>query len=206
MTRYKSRGKPRSFLRKLVDYLATGLFFTLIALAAAFFANLTSDQLVGSFKVVDGDTLLLDDEKLRLEGIDAPEWLQTCQIDQNGRSKNWACGKKSTSFLRKLVVGKQVVCKTYGVDKYARPLVRCSANGKDINAEMVAAGWAVSFGDYYQQQAKAKNNKLGIWQGRFDLPQEWRQIHTSDVDNGSIIANWSVKFKNWLGSFLSDKD
>jgi endonuclease YncB( thermonuclease family) len=69
--------------------------------------------------VVDGDTLEIAGEKIRLEGIDAPESAQTC-----GRAKGgtWACGREAADALAKLVAQRRVSCQNKGFDKYERML------------------------------------------------------------------------------------
>ena len=193
-----ARRKPRSFFRRLVDHLGAGLFLLIIALAAAYLARIGGEGFNGPFTVVDGDTVLAGAQKLRLEGIDAPEGRQLCR--QNG--KDWPCGRKSTAYLRSLMRGSAVSCEGFGIDKYERPLVRCSASGVDLNAKMVAAGWAVSYGDYYSEQSNAKKNRVGIWAGEFETPQTWREIHRGSIDDGGIAADWFVNFRYWLGSWF----
>ena len=193
-----ARRKSRSFFRRLVDHLGAGLFLFIIALAAAYLARIGAKDFSGPFIVVDGDTVLVGTQKLRLEGIDAPEGRQLCR--QNG--KDWPCGRQSTAYLRSLMRGSSVSCKAFGIDKYERPLVRCSASGGDLNAQMVASGWAVSYGDYYSEQSSAKKNRLGIWAGEFETPQNWREIHRGSADENGIAADWYVNFRYWLVSLF----
>ena len=67
-------------------------------------------------------------------------------------------------------------------DRYKRPIGKCYV-GKDsefnLNHEMVLSGQAVAYkrysNDYTEAQNKAKEKSIGIWQGKFTLPEEWRR-------------------------------
>src|SRR5690242_19112426 len=61
--------------------------------------------IVGQVWIVDGDSMRLGGRSIRLEGIDAPEWDQTC-LDQSGRS--WRCGRAASRALRERTRGQTV--------------------------------------------------------------------------------------------------
>ena len=43
---------------------------------------------------------------------------------------------------------------------------------------MVRQGWAVATGDAYMvEEAEAQAKRLGIWQGPFIQPADWRRAH-----------------------------
>ena len=65
--------------------------------------------IVGKAWVIDGDTVVISDIHIRLEGIDAPETDQTC-TDANGKS--WPCGQTATRELRSFIGGGGVICLT----------------------------------------------------------------------------------------------
>lgn len=120
---------------------------------------------------IDGDSLMWDNKEIRLFGIDAPEYNQTC-LDKN--KQEYPCGQEAFKHIKKLLK-KPIDCKIISKDKYKRNLAICD----DINAKMVASGWAVSYyGDDFKQEEKdAKQNKLGIWQGKFIRPEFFRALH-----------------------------
>ena len=41
--------------------------------------NLLAEEIIGISKVIDGDTIHINNFKIRLEGIDAPEMRQKCK-------------------------------------------------------------------------------------------------------------------------------
>lgn len=126
--------------------------------------------------VIDGDTLDLNGIRYRLNGIDAPEQAQNCKT---ATGKNWKCGEAATEMLVKLTKRKRVTCKTLGQDIYGRDIATCSAGGSDLGRAMVAQGmaWAfLKFSDVYAgDQAQAKADKRGIWQGPAQPAWEFRE-------------------------------
>ncbi|WP_420409754.1 thermonuclease family protein [Hoeflea sp.] len=123
--------------------------------------------------MIDGDSLAMGERRLRLKGIDAPELAQRCRRD----SIEYACGSEARSRLRELIGGQGVSCLSEGVDRYGRDLVRCKAGDRDLNRIMVRSGHAVSFGDYGEEEAAARQHRAGLWAGEFDRPREWRAVH-----------------------------
>lgn len=127
--------------------------------------------------VADGDSFSLGTEKLRLDGIDAPEYRQSCK-DAAGR--DWTCGKAARASLEQMLRKPGVSCIAEAKDSYGRSVVTCSSSGtKDIGAAQVAKGMAVS-NEYYEvrsygdEEDAARDAKSGIWAGTFVRPSEWR--------------------------------
>ena len=75
----------------------------------------------GKPKIIDGDTLHINSNKIRLHAIDAPEINQTCTKDE----KIWNCGIQSTKFLKKIIDGEKITCKTKKKDRYKRYIGVC---------------------------------------------------------------------------------
>jgi endonuclease YncB( thermonuclease family) len=129
-------------------------------------------SLEGRAHVTDGDTIRLNDVRIRLKGVDAPEMEQTCS--RSGRS--YACGEVAKRALIELVSGAEIRCRAAGRDRYQRVLANCTVNGADIGARMVEEGWAISYGrDYAREEARARSREAGLWAGDFERPQEWRR-------------------------------
>ena len=147
----------------------------LVSLAAALMASTTSGPFSGIGKAIDGDSLMVGDEEVRLFGIDAPEFKQSCTRS----GQRWACGKEAANRLGQLVSGKLVRCLSLGQDQHGRTLARCSVAGGDINRTMVATGYALAFRrysvDYVAAEQSAKLARRGIWSGEFQAPSEVRQ-------------------------------
>ena len=137
-------------------------------------------NIVGKARVIDGDTITINNVKIRFSGIDAPEknyygQTQFCK----GPKGVWACGKKASSKLKKLINGQEVQCTNEGKDRYGRTLSICYANGVDLQAEMVRSGMAVAYlkysNRYESEMIEAMIAQVGIWGGPFDEPELWRR-------------------------------
>lgn len=127
-------------------------------------------------RVIDGDTLEVGAETIRLWGIDAPEDGQTCW-----RAKtSYDCGAEALAALSRLVSGRAVRCEARYKDRYGRTVARCFiTGGVDLGGELVRQGWALDYeryskGHYRQDQAKAKDEGHGLWSGTFAPPWQWR--------------------------------
>jgi len=132
--------------------------------------------LVGRAFIVDGDSIRIGGVEIRLEGIDAPEWDQTC-TDPDGRT--WACGRAATGQLKAYTRDRTLTCHPRAIDRYGRVVATCLLpDGADVNARLVREGWAVAYGFsriYTAEEAEAKAAKRGIWSGAFIYPSEWRR-------------------------------
>lgn len=183
-------------LRRFLDILLAVLLLMCVGFAVIVLAINNEESYSGRFKVLDGDTLLNNGQKLRLIGIDAPEYSQRCE-NSNG---NWKCGRVATRKLREIVKdSNDLVCRGDQIDKYARPLVICFSDNKDINALMVRGGFAVAYGAYYAEEREAKSKRRGIWQGKLLRPQDWRRAHYGSLTGGDVIEFldniWSIFIK-----------
>jgi endonuclease YncB( thermonuclease family) len=134
--------------------------------------------IVGNPRVIDGDTIDVSGIRLRLQGIDAPEFEQNC-TDAHGRL--WRCGWIAARELKAHLAGRELTCAPTGFDRYRRALAVCRlSGGDDVNAWMVRQGWAVAYGhdgNYRSEQDAAQAGKRGIWAGSFAPPAEWRRRH-----------------------------
>lgn len=130
--------------------------------------------ITGHPRLVDGDSFFMDGDEVRMVGIDAPEGRQSCTRE----GREWACGEASRTELARLIGGQEVTCSADERDQHQRLLARCRAGGVDLNRQMVANGFAVSFGRQYQREEdEARLQRRGIWASEFDRPQEWRHAH-----------------------------
>jgi endonuclease YncB( thermonuclease family) len=138
-------------------------------------ASLSTQPIYGIAVGGDGDSLTVSRTSVRLFGIDAPEFGQTC----TRAGTPWQCGQAASDHLRNLVTGREVRCIPVGIDDFDRTLARCSTvTGVDINREMVASGNAVAFQrysiDYVSAEEAARNAKRGLWSGTFEMPSQVR--------------------------------
>ena len=155
----------------LIFKLLFNIFFCFILSTSA-----QSQKLItGKAKVIDGDTIHIGNNKIRLHGIDSPEQKQTCTFEAN----EWNCGQDATFFLSTLINRKSVSCKVKDIDQYKRLIAVCFIDNVNINKFMVISGWAIAYRfyskDFIKEEEIAKKNKSGIWRGTFEEPYIYRK-------------------------------
>ncbi len=131
-------------------------------------------DIAGTAQVIDGDTIVIAGEHVRLEGIDSPEKDQAC----TAYGQQWACGRMAAQWLTDYLRGRQVDCVGHARDRYGRLLAVCYTSGEDINNRLVREGWALDYrkysSDYLAAEAEAKRQGAGVWRGEFVPPWQWR--------------------------------
>ena len=73
-----------------------------------------AETVEGTARVVDGDTIEIKDQKIRLWGIDAPELAQRCTED----GAVYPCGLDAAHALAKQIGRKRVTCVRLDTDRY----------------------------------------------------------------------------------------
>lgn len=135
-----------------------------------------AEPLIGSASVIDGDTLDIRGERVRLHAIDAPESGQLCR-DAGGT--DWRCGQQAALALSDKIGRATVTCETTDIDRYGRVVAICYARGVDLNEWLVAEGWAVAYRqygeDYIAAEDAAREAGRGIWTGALVMPWDWRR-------------------------------
>jgi endonuclease YncB( thermonuclease family) len=186
----RAPARPRSRWRKAWDWLLTFAILGLLILLAARLDRTETRNLQGRVVINDGDSITLGAERIRLRGIDAPEYDQICR--KNGA--DYPCGRQARQSLSALIGGKPVSCSGWERDKYDRLLATCTAGGQDLNRGQVEAGWAIAYGDYGAEEAVARQKGVGLWAGSFERPREWREMHggMAEGEHGTpaSILNW----------------
>jgi len=136
----------------------------------------TAQTFTGVASVTDGDSLEIRGTRIRLHGIDAPESRQLC-TRPSGQS--WRCGQQAALALSDRIGRRSVICVARDTDRYGRTIAVCSQDGIDLNAWMVAEGWAVAYRqysrDYVLADTEARSAGRNIWSGTFVMPWDWRR-------------------------------
>lgn len=137
---------------------------------------ITAALIAGIASVIDGDTLDIHGQRIRLHGIDAPESAQIC----TRTGKPWRCGQAAALALDDYLARRSVSCTGLGEDRYGRTIGRCTVNGVDIEGWMADQGWAMDYtkyskGEYSANEQRAKAEQRGIWASEFVPPWEWRR-------------------------------
>lgn len=99
---------------------------------------------LGLTTVIDGDTIEIGGQRIRLKGIDAPELSQTCDRD----GQKWACGKAAADQVRSMIGDASLSCVGHETDTFGRLVAICRIGEVDLNRAIVAAGWATAFRRY----------------------------------------------------------
>jgi endonuclease YncB( thermonuclease family) len=115
-------------------HATAALVATILAIPLAFTAPAAA-ELSGRAVPIDGDTIEVAGERVRLHGIDAPESDQTC-FDSSEVA--YPCGDRATRALRALIDGQSVSCRQTDTDRYGRIVAVCHRGEVDLNAAMVS--------------------------------------------------------------------
>lgn len=146
-----------------------------IVLSVAAVAPAVAQSLTGQATVIDGDTIEIHGERIRLFGIDAVESGQRCERD----GKAWNCGKDAAFALADRIGRSAIDCRGRDRDRYGRLVAVCFKGAEDLNRWMVDQGWAVAYRrysmDYADAEADARAARRGLWSGRFEMPWDWRK-------------------------------
>ena len=149
-------------MKKLLGILILGLLTCSISFA-------------DSLRIVDGDTIVLNGEKIRFTGIDTPELKQTCLKGDQKVS----CGMTAKNLLVEKIGNATLECISEGKDAYKRTLAECFVNGESLSKFLVRSGYAFAYRKYSTKFVKdeefAKANKLGMWAMTFQYPWDFRK-------------------------------
>jgi len=146
-------------------------------------APLAAEEITGSAKVIDSTTIAINGRRIMLFGVDSVMRKQVCTLS----GKIWQCWPAAVRHLQILVDQGPATCLPVGEpDVFGRVLARCTINGRSLNEQLVRSGWAVArpseTTDYAAAETEAKKERLGLWQGDFARPVEFRRTHGIFVD------------------------
>ena len=138
----------------------------------------TASEIYGLAIIIDGDTIKILNNKIRLHGIDAPEKKQNCTKN----AKEYNCGIVATEALINKISKNVVKCLIQkNKDRYNRFIGVCFDDQENLNKWMVRNGYAIAYRryskDYILDEDYAKKNKLGLWSGIFLDPEKWRKLN-----------------------------
>ena len=166
--------------------------FSLLLLLPPHWQGYAQSEKAPSVDVIDGDTLILDGNLYKLQGIDAPELGQTCL----NAGVEWSCGLEAALALRKMVtISGDLAC--HWVNRETDPAdfsASCTIGTEDLGRRMLLSGYAVALENvvpgYADAENTAKTGKLGVWRGEFVVPSLWRQAN--EIDDPTRAASLCV--------------
>jgi endonuclease YncB( thermonuclease family) len=156
-------------------YLCTNKVILNIIVSTIIFFLFYNQVKSQELRVVDGDTIHLNGQKIRFTGIDTPELKQTC-IKKNNIEP---CGLIAKKILIEKIANNKVECINEGKDQYKRVLAECFVNNESLSSYLVRSGYAFAYRKYskkfIQDEDYAKINKLGMWAMTFQYPWDYRK-------------------------------
>lgn len=148
--------------------------FLLVLLASSL--ALAQQTITGRASVIDGDTIEIRGQRIRLAGIDTPESAQLCY---NSKGQMFRCGALVANNLSSWLGQRTVTCRTTGESNRERLIANCMVGGVDV------AGWLASQGygfidprfatNHRARVEQARSRRVNLWAGRFQLPWEYRR-------------------------------
>ena len=149
--------------------------FLLISICLIFFLITSFDVKSNKVKVIDGDTIHLNGQKIRFSGIDSPEINQIC----NKNDEVIKCGILAKELLISMIGNNKVKCVNEDVDRYKRILAECFVNNQSLSKFLVREGFAFAYRKYstkfIEDEDFAKKNKKGMWSMTFEYPWDYRR-------------------------------
>ena len=156
-------------------YLNKTKLFLVISISLIFFFLTYNDVKSFEIKIIDGDTIHLNNEKIRFTGIDTPELKQTC----NKNSEIIYCGIEARQLLIDKIGKDKVICVREGKDQYKRTLAECFVNDLSLSRFLVREGYAFAYRKYSKKfindEDFARKNNIGMWSMKFEYPWDWRK-------------------------------
>lgn len=133
--------------------------FLMVVLALLCASPAVASTVSGRAEVIDGDSLRIGGQTVRLHGVDAFERGQMCA--------GVPCGREATARMRAMVRDALVVCARTDTDRYGRMVARCRVGETDLGAALVRAGWAFAYtrysAAYLPDQRAAERARAGVW-------------------------------------------
>lgn len=165
------------------------------------------------FRVIDGDTIILDgDEKVRLIGVDTPELTHP-------RKPVQFFAKKASEYTEDIASGKKVRLeyKQERTDKYGRTLAYVYfEDGRMLNAEIIKNGYGFAYTKYpfmymeefrsYEREARERG--MGLWSNEgmdeyyWLLAQEREPFLIYEMENNW----WAIKYKSFVKVRLTSEE
>ena len=118
-------------------------------------------------------------ERIRLRGIDAPEFNQTCRKD----GATYPCGRRSREALARLIGGRPVACTGWERDRYGRLLGDLHGRRQSISTAPRSRRAGRSPMATTDAEQAARQRGAGLWAGSFERPRDWRDKHGGMVES-----------------------
>ena len=128
-----------------------------------------AQEISGVPRVIDGDTIEIAGQAIRLAGADAPPTGTLC--GETGRE--WRCGEEATFALAYVVAEHWVTCTPHSEDAWGTLVAQCKVGPYDLAERMITDGWALAVGGYESEESFARGEQKGIWRDGYIPPTGW---------------------------------
>lgn len=172
------------------------ILLCIYALTLIWCPNVYAKTIIGKARVIDGDTIEINNEKIRLQCIDTPESnyrgkTQYCLDNETD------CGFLAKQILYKTIHNKKVICEYSKRDVYGRILGMCQEYRWNIewdyegtlNYRLVTEGYAWWYNGgkeckpFKEAMEEAQKCGEGLWWdgfGGFKEPKLWRKTRSNN--------------------------
>ena len=144
------------------------ILFSIVILITYSIVNSAENNVVkGKARIIDGDTIEINKEKIRFGGINSPE-------------RNETGYRLAKDKLIEKIANNILTCvREKNKDKYRRTGAECFIDGESLSSFMVRKGYACDYiyyqkGKYAKEQKYAKANKLGGWKMKYNTSWEYK--------------------------------
>jgi endonuclease YncB( thermonuclease family) len=139
-------------------------------------ADAGSDILRGQAEAIESATILVNGTRVMLYGLESMHPPQICYID----GQAWECWAAAVRQLQTFLGEAPVACTPVGSpDFMGRVLALCEQNGVSLNERYVRSGFALAIEsempEYAAAEAAAREEGIGLWQGQFVEPADFRE-------------------------------
>ena len=167
---------------KKLKLILVSFFFILLNINSSFSLNSNIKIISGKAVITDGDTVKINNKKIRFSGIDAPESYffgkkQICILNE----VDIFCGILSKIKLSEKIGNQSIDCQIEeNKDQFNRLLGECFLGNESLSVFMVKNGYAFDYpkyskGKFSEYQKYAKKFSLGLWKMKFEYPWIWRK-------------------------------
>ena len=159
-------------------------------------------KVYGSAQFVSANVFYVGGRYVRLFGVDSPDVDQVCS---NSAGSAYNCGSESLSWIIEKIDNSPMECYLLKVNHQGYDIATCIWDNNDVGAMVVGAGWGIAKTDeteiYKPYEAKAQALSIGLWQGSFYLPEDWREIKRQQnnftIKRSSSSGGW-FNFGSWF--------
>ncbi len=144
--------------------------------AAAGAADAGSDVIRGQAEAIESAIIVVNGTRVMLYGLESMHPPQICYIE----GQVWECWAAAVRQLQTFLGEAPVECTPVAQpDFYGRVLALCEQNGESLNERYVRSGFALAIEsempEYAAAEAAARAEGIGLWQGQFVEPRDFRE-------------------------------